>query len=160
MPPLRSSPITGPSTLLRATPPLCPASVLWLSWGFHLSFSLRIGATGSHVPHKSLSQVHAALMPDAVWTVNRHLPDLSRVNDYPPVLTSSLRFRTLLQRFACARLLGPHLTESCPAFSATHTTRALDPRSLRWFEACACTPASRGPPSSLVQHGRFGMLNS
>ena len=26
--PLRSSPITGPSTLLRAPPPLCPASVL------------------------------------------------------------------------------------------------------------------------------------
>jgi transposase-like protein len=28
--------------------------------------SLSIGATGSHVPHKSLKQVHAALMPDAV----------------------------------------------------------------------------------------------
>jgi len=27
--PLRSSPITGLSSLLRATPPLCPASVLW-----------------------------------------------------------------------------------------------------------------------------------
>ena len=27
---------------------------------------LRIGATGSHVPHKSLKQVHAAFMPDAV----------------------------------------------------------------------------------------------
>src|ERR1700676_3446103 len=26
--PLRSDPITGPSTLLRASPPLCPASVL------------------------------------------------------------------------------------------------------------------------------------
>ena len=30
--PLRSSPITGPSTLLRALLPPCPASVLWLSW--------------------------------------------------------------------------------------------------------------------------------
>src|SRR5215213_394454 len=27
--PLRSSPITEPSTLLQAAPPLCPASVLW-----------------------------------------------------------------------------------------------------------------------------------
>ena len=160
MPPLCSGPITEPSTLLRATPPLCPASVLWLSWGYHLSFSLRIGATGSHVPHKSLNQGHAALMPDAACAVSRHLTDLSRVNDCPPVLTSSLRFRTLHQRFACARLLGPHLTESCPAFSATHTTWALDPRSLRWFEACACTPASRGLPSSLVQHGCFGLFSS
>ena len=25
-----------------------------------------IGATGSHVPHKSLKQVHVAFMPDAV----------------------------------------------------------------------------------------------
>jgi hypothetical protein len=29
--PLRSSPITGPSALLRASPSLCPASVLWPS---------------------------------------------------------------------------------------------------------------------------------
>ena len=29
MQPLRSSPITEPSLLLRAAPPLCPASVLW-----------------------------------------------------------------------------------------------------------------------------------
>ena len=36
MPPLRSSPITGPSSLLRAAPPLCPASVLSPSWVFHL----------------------------------------------------------------------------------------------------------------------------
>jgi len=47
MPPLRSSAITAPSSLLRATPPLCPASVRWLSWGLHLSVSLRIRATGS-----------------------------------------------------------------------------------------------------------------
>jgi len=31
MQPLRSSPITGLSALLRAAPPLCPASVLWSS---------------------------------------------------------------------------------------------------------------------------------
>ena len=32
-------------------------------------------------------------MPDAVWSVNRSLPNLSRANDYLPVLTSFLRFR-------------------------------------------------------------------
>src|SRR5271157_1478052 len=51
---------------LRATPPLCSASVLGSLWCFHSDISLSIGATGSHVPHKSLKQVHAAFMPDAV----------------------------------------------------------------------------------------------
>jgi len=61
-----------------------------------LGFSLNIGATGSHVPHRSLDQVHAAFMPGAAWAVSRYPPDLSRVNDYPPVLTPSLRFRHLI----------------------------------------------------------------
>ena len=93
MHPLCSTPITGASSLLRDAPPLCPASVLSCLWDLHLHFSLNIGATGSHVPHKSLDQVHATSMPEAAWPVNRSLPDLSRVNDTPPVLTSSLRFR-------------------------------------------------------------------
>ncbi len=94
--PLRSSPITGPSPLLRGGPPLCPASVLSRSRGLRLRFSLRIGATGSHVPHKSQDRVLAAFMPDAARTVNRCPPDSSRDNDYPPVLTSSLRFRHVI----------------------------------------------------------------
>ena len=43
----------------------------------HLSFSLSIGTTGSHVPHQSLVQVHAIFMPDAAQAVNRFLLDLS-----------------------------------------------------------------------------------
>ena len=78
MQPLRSSLITKPSSLLRATPPLCPASVLSLSWGLHLSFSLNIRTTGSHVPHKSLDQVHATFMPSTAQAVNRSPLDLSR----------------------------------------------------------------------------------
>ena len=42
----------------------------------HLSFSLSIGTTGSRVPHKSLDQVHATCMPDAVQTVGRFPLDL------------------------------------------------------------------------------------
>jgi hypothetical protein len=44
-------------------------------------FSLTIGATGSHVPHKSLNQAHAAFMPDAAWAVCRSPPDSSQVNN-------------------------------------------------------------------------------
>ena len=58
-------PATQTSSLLRVAPPLCSALVLRLLWGFHLSFSLAIRATGSHVPHMSLHQVHAIFMPKA-----------------------------------------------------------------------------------------------
>ena len=43
---------------------------------------------------------------------------------------------TLHRRFACARLSGSYLPRSCPGFSATLTTVALDGRSLQRFEAC------------------------
>ena len=65
-----------PSSLLRADPPPCPASVLSRSWGLHLRFFLRTGATGSRVPHKSLHRTHATFMPDAARAVNRHPPKL------------------------------------------------------------------------------------
>ena len=41
-----------------------------------LDRSLRIGATGSHVPLKSPVQSHAASMPDAVWAEIRTPPRL------------------------------------------------------------------------------------
>jgi hypothetical protein len=119
----------------------------------HLDFSLHTGTTGSHVPRKSLEQVHATFMPDATWTVDRFLPDCSRVNECPPVLTPSGHFSTRQQWFAHARLLTPYLTRSCPAFSSTLTTTALDRCSLRRFEAYSCKSAPRGLPSSLMQHG-------
>ena len=43
----------------------------------HLSFSLIIGTTGSHVPHKSLIQVRATFMPDAIQAVSGFILDLS-----------------------------------------------------------------------------------
>lgn len=79
--PLRSNPITGPSSLIRDDPPLCPASVLSLSWGLHLSFSLAIRTTGSHVPCKSLNQIHATFMPDPTQAVNRYPLGLSWCRD-------------------------------------------------------------------------------
>ena len=75
--PLRSIPITEASSLLRAVPPLCSASVLSSSWDLHLDFSLSIRTTGSHVPHESQNHVHATFMPDAARAINRHPPNLS-----------------------------------------------------------------------------------
>ena len=114
---LRSSPITGPSTLIRDNPPLCPASVLSRLWVRHLRFSLNIGTTGSHVPHKSLDQVHAISMPGAAQTVNRLPLGLSC---RPPSIRSFdavSDITTPQQWFAYAHLLDPYLTRSSPCLS-------------------------------------------
>ena len=83
-----------PSSLLRAIPPPCPASVLWPSWVFHLDGSLRIRATGSQVPYMSPNWIHATSMPNATLTVSRLPQRLSRDNEHPPVLTSHKPFDT------------------------------------------------------------------
>src|SRR6202022_2077921 len=132
--PLRSTGITPASTLLRGSPPL-PAhqyfrprgwSRLWL-FPWHRR-------PGSHVPYKSQIELRAASMPDAAWAVSVHPPSLSRKMGQPPVLTSSNRISTLLQRFACARLSQSYLSKSRSDFSATFTTIAFDDSSLRWLE--------------------------
>jgi len=68
---------------LQVVPPLCPASVLSLSWVLHLSFSLHIGTTVSHVPPESLDQVHATFMPDATQAISRLPLGLSWGNHTP-----------------------------------------------------------------------------
>src|ERR1700751_5942391 len=49
--PLRSSPITGPSSLLRVGPPLCPASLLSPSQICCLGFSLQTTGRGPELLH-------------------------------------------------------------------------------------------------------------
>ena len=95
--PLRSTSITPASTLLQGSPPLSGASVLSASRleplaPFPLASPARFSRSG------------AAYMPDAAWAVSVHPPSSSREMGQPPVLASSNRISTLLQRFACARL--------------------------------------------------------
>ena len=94
--PLRSICITQTSSLLRVVPPPCLAAVLSRLWGLHLRFPLNIETTGSHVPPKSLDQVHAISMPDAAQTINRLPLDLSWGCLSTPVLTPSQIFRHLI----------------------------------------------------------------
>ena len=151
MQPLRSITITVTSSLLRAAPPLCLASVLSFLWGLHLNFSLNIGTTASHVPHKSLIHVHAAFMPDAAQTINRLPLDLSWGCLSTPVLAPSLIFRHLINgsRSLISLILTCH--DLCRDFSLTLTTPALYQRSLRQFETSSCKPVPRGLPSSFAQ---------
>ena len=97
--------------------------------------SLGIGATGSHVPCKSLIQVHAAFEPDAAQA---GLQVSART--YPGVIIASGSdiddtLSAVHRRFAFARLPGTYLTGSSPAVSATLTTIALNDSSSRWFGA-------------------------
>src|SRR4051812_23952518 len=59
------------STLLRVDPPLCHASGLLPSWGFHLGISLGIVTTGSHVPRESLNRARATFTPVTITAVSR-----------------------------------------------------------------------------------------
>ena len=78
--------------------------------------SLRIGATGSHVPYKSLIRLRAAYMPDVARAVFRTAPELIPGAGRPPGFDITFGISTRHQRFACARLSGSHLTGSGPAF--------------------------------------------
>jgi len=133
MPPLCSSTITVPSSLLRVTPPLYIALVLRFSQIRCLNRSLSINVTGSRVPPQSLDQVHAISMPAADRTVIRHLPTLSRNRSSPPVLTTTYGFSTPHQWFTCVRLLDPYLT-CYHAFSLTLITMALNHSNSGRFE--------------------------
>src|SRR4051812_45686874 len=141
-------PITGTSTLLRAHPPLCPASVLWPSWVFHLGSSLNIEATGSQVPCSSQDWARATLMPDAALAVSGSPPALIPGQRLLPGFDVVHTLSTLRRWFTRVRLPDPHLTRSRRAFSLTLTTGALNPSRSRWFGACLRRPAPRGLPSS------------
>jgi len=97
--------------------------------------SLGIEATGSPVPYESLIRLHAAFKPGAAQA---GLQGSARAD---PRATTTPGFDTVdtisagHQRFAYARLSGPHLTGSRPAVPATLTTAALNVRSLQWFGA-------------------------
>ena len=101
----------------------------------HSTISLSIGTTGSPVPCKSLFQVHAAYQPDAV---RAGLQDSAQTDPGVNTAPGSDIIDTVStshRRFAFARLPGPHLTGSSPAFSATLTTIALYDSSSRRFGA-------------------------
>ena len=116
---------------LRAHPPLCLASVLWPSWGFHLGFSLGIEATGSQVPCTSQDRTRATFMPDATLAVSGYSPELIPGQRLAPGFDVVLTLSTRHQWFTCVRLSDPHLTRSRRAFSLTLTTGALNHEPLK-----------------------------
>jgi hypothetical protein len=101
-----------------------------------LDVSLGSGATGSHVPYKSLIRIRAAYMPDVAQAVFRTAPELIPGDGRTPGFDITFGISTRHQRFAFARLSGSYLTGlKVPPLAATLTTAALDGRSLQGFEA-------------------------
>lgn len=122
----------------------------------HLSFSLRIGTTGSPVPHRSLIRVLAASMPGAGGALSRpidgrpHLiPETSLFPGFDTVEVISTRH----QRFTCVQLLEPHLTRSLPRLFHRRSPPGHCLPSSSWrFEGCSCAPPPGGPPPSSTKH--------
>jgi len=81
-----------------------------------LDVSLCIGATGSHVPYKSLIRLRAAYMPDVARAVFRTAPELIPEARRPSGFDITFGISTRHQQFAFARLSGSYLTGVSPAF--------------------------------------------
>lgn len=115
----------------------------------HLRRSLRIGTTGSHVPHQSLIQLHAAYMPGAEWALDRSRPTLVPEPSHRPGFDTVFVISTRDQRFTCVRLSGPHLTQSLPRLFHRRSPPGL------------FTPAARGglkPPPARRLRGALPHL--
>src|ERR1035437_2837176 len=129
--PLRSTPITGASSLLRTGPPARPASVLNTSQ-FLLLGALPLttpnhagGGIGTCLPtfHAAAAdQARVAFMPDTVRPVNGHPPVSSQGQADAPV-SMSYGISTLQQRFTCVRLPDPHLAPRGRLFLIAHHAR-------------------------------------
>src|SRR5262249_47695851 len=91
------------------------------------------------------------LMPDAAPPVNRFRRSLSRDNDSPTVLTSSLRLDTsIVVPLRSSSCLSPDLVLARP-FPSVLTTMAFVHSRRRWFGTCPCRPVPRDLPSSVKQ---------
>ena len=151
--PLRSTPITEGSSLLRADPPLCRASIL--------SLSRRASPLGIFSYHRGDRFPRSARQPDTrsrrFYAGGRILGRqvscmLITIRFRLSLLTSCVVFTTPQQRFRFIRLPISYLTAiTSQPFTGTLTTTALDRSSFQRFGTCSCKPIPRGLPSSVVQ---------
>jgi len=98
--------------LVGCSPPLCPASVLSLSWVFHFEFlpyhrNDRFPRS-TQEPGSGSRHLYAGRRPSSKQVSLGLILEFHK----PPVLTSSNFISTPHQWFACARLPEPHLTRS------------------------------------------------
>src|SRR5664279_4353947 len=162
--PLRSTPITGASSLLRAGPPARPHRYStphsFCCSTRSLSHQRPSQATGSHIgtrlptfPVVAADQARAVFTPDTTWPVNGFPPD------FIPKIYTDLGFDVvscismLRRRFALARLPDPCLTTHTPPFP--HRSPQRSSANAAWG-GLTSPPAGRRrratKPSSTTQH--------
>ena len=175
--PLGSSPITGHSSLLRAGPPLCLASVLSPTWPWpHGVLPLDDqGADSTHFDWPFVSRRQILLFH--ARACNELTPPLHRTPPGPHT-GSSLALdhaegRTLVPRRACSPgfdVIVHILDASAVVYTCSSSRRSPEPliagllrsrfpprlltgMTLRRFGISACTANPEGLPPSLTQHG-------
>jgi len=150
-PPLRSTTITVPSTLLRAASSLDGTSVLSallcelvpFPWHCHRRFPQFHKRARNRI---TLPLCRTPCGPSAGSV--RTDPGATSLSGFDVVLTVS----TIERQFTVVRLPVSHLTPFYGAFSSSLTTTAFDRRRIRWFVTSTCMPMTRGHnPSSLPQ---------
>jgi hypothetical protein len=72
--PFGPAPLQSPHPYYELLRPCAPRRYSGPCGVRHLDVSLGIGATGSHVPYKSLVELRAAYMPDGAWAVSGRPP--------------------------------------------------------------------------------------
>src|ERR1019366_9258940 len=133
--PLRSTPVTGASPLLRTGPPARPASVLNTSQ-FLLLGALPlttpdaagggIGACLRTFHAAAADQARVAFMPDTTWPVNGRPPDSSQGQADAPVSMSHMEFRHFISDSLTFSFLI-HTWRLAGAFSSSLTTHGIQP---------------------------------
>jgi len=162
--PLRSTPITGASPLLRAGPPARPATVLTpdLTPSYSLS-PTKPTHTERVSPHnvvtrlptfpaRAADQAHAASVPDTAWPVigaPTRPCSRSPLHDYD--FDATLTLTTRQQRFGVTHLPGPHLTP--PTMPFPH-------RSPRRSSANAACGGLKPPPDRRLRRATLHLLQN
>ena len=161
--PLRSTPITGASSLLRAGPPARPHRYSTPHSFCCSTRSLSPPATfpghrqpyrhtPSHVPCSSCRSGSRRLH------TGHHLASKRVSARFIPKIYTDLGFDVvscismLRRRFALARLPDPYLTRSSPRLFPQRSPRpAFNRRGLRWFGTSPCRAIPEDLPPSLAQ---------
>jgi len=132
--PLRSSPIAGPSSLLRGSPPLSGASVLSASRleplvPFPLASPARFSRSVPE-PDRASRCLHAGCRSVGIRTSSELVPQEGSPRGFDHHLIRFRRFRSSSLALAS---LDHACQDQCPDFSATLTTVAFDHSRSRWL---------------------------
>ena len=149
--PLRSSPATEPSSLLRGSPPLSGALVLSASRLEPLApFPLPSPARFSRSvpePGRASRRLHAGCRSDSIRTS----PELIPEDGSAPGFDIAQADFDASAAVACARLSRPCLRDHGPDFSATLTTAAIGRSGSRWLGIGDLITEPEGPSFSPIQ---------